>query len=149
MQRTLIVAYGNPLRCDDGIGWHAADLLRKRLPQSQARILCLHQLTPEVAEAASHADTVIFIDATCHGEPGQIVVSTLPQPAVAPPCSHHSSPENLIALCRRLYGHCPRAYTVSIGGACFDHGDELSCAVTNTLAAIVGTVNDLIAACIR
>ena len=71
MPRVLIVAYGNPLRSDDGVGWVVAEELRRRLASPEVEVLQLQQLLPEVAESLSRADTVIFVDASCDGEPGE------------------------------------------------------------------------------
>ena len=35
MGRVLIIGYGNPLRGDDGFGWHAAERLRETAPGSR------------------------------------------------------------------------------------------------------------------
>ena len=59
----LIVAYGNPLRSDDGLAWRVADALEGKFSSLQVEILRLHQLTPELAESVSHVDAVIFVDA--------------------------------------------------------------------------------------
>ena len=144
MPRILIVAYGNPLRCDDGIGWHAAELLRRELTPSLARIICTHQLAPELAEAACHADIVIFVDAACDQEPGRIACSKIRPDPEAASFSHQLSPEQVIALCQQLYAHCPRCYTVSVVGEFFDHGDTLSATLANSLPRLVETVKELI-----
>ena len=47
----LVVGYGNSLRGDDGIGWHAARLLTDDPRLTGARVLTHHQLAPELAEA--------------------------------------------------------------------------------------------------
>src|SRR5580692_9704194 len=65
MPRVLLVAYGNPLRSDDGVAWHAADLLSRKIPESEVEILCLHQLGPELAETVRHFELVLFLDASC------------------------------------------------------------------------------------
>ena len=70
MPRVLIIAYGNPLRSDDGVGWIVAEELRRRLASPEVEVLQLQQLLPEVAESVSRAETVIFVDASCDGEPG-------------------------------------------------------------------------------
>ena len=67
MARVLIVAYGNPMRSDDGIAWRAADALAPKVSESDVEILRLHQLTPELADAVRNFGTVIFVDAgRCH-----------------------------------------------------------------------------------
>ena len=123
-ENVLIIAYGNPLRCDDGIAWRAAEEIGRFLPE--ARLLCVQQLTPELAEPASQASMVIFFDASLTGEPGAVVC----QPIVAEPgelrFSHHLTPPQILALGDRLYSATPRAFLLSINGANFDHGGNIS-----------------------
>jgi hydrogenase maturation protease len=64
MTRALIIGYGCPLRGDDAFGWHAAHRLLKLAGNDSVQVLATHQLTPELAEPISHADLVIFIDAS-------------------------------------------------------------------------------------
>ena len=54
MERILAIAYGHPLRSDDGIGCQAAAGLRRELP-SVERIMCIHQLTPGLADLEPHS----------------------------------------------------------------------------------------------
>jgi hypothetical protein len=80
MEHLLVIAYGNPLRCDDGIAWQAAEELKRELPDS-AEIIYVHQLTPELAENASRAHTVIFLDAARNGAAGHVSCQSVsPQP---------------------------------------------------------------------
>ena len=141
--RNLVIAYGNPLRSDDGIGWHAAELLRRELTPSQVEVVCVHQLVPELAEAASRADMVIFIDAACNGTRGEIVCAEVHPTAGMAGHSHQLSPEQVIALCQQLYRQCPCAFAVSVGGESFDHGEALSQTVANSLTRLVETVSEL------
>jgi len=75
MARLLILGYGNPLRGDDGVGWHAVHRLRERSAELDADVMSCHQLTPELAEAVSRAERVIFIDARVGPTPGTVEVS--------------------------------------------------------------------------
>ena len=59
MARSLIIGYGNPLRSDDGFGWHATQKLTIQLHYADVEIITRHQLTPELAETASHFHLVI------------------------------------------------------------------------------------------
>lgn len=143
--RILIVAYGNPLRSDDGAGWHAAEILRRELESSRTWISWVHQLTPELSEAASRADAVIFIDTACNGTPGQIACTQVePEPEVCG-TSHRLSPGQILALCSELYAATPRGFTVSIAGQFFDHGDALSAAVQQAMPRLIETVKELMA----
>ena len=58
---TLIVGYGNDLRSDDGAGVIVARKVAVLWPQ--ARVIVVHQLTPELAEDIAMAGKVIFVDA--------------------------------------------------------------------------------------
>ena len=150
MPRILIVAYGNPLRSDDGVAWRAADALEARLPKSDVEILRLHQLGPELAEIASHSECLIFIDAASEPSslPGEIRVEQVRREAIDPQAasrfSHALSPEVVMALAKSLYGAGPEAFLVTVTGGTFEHGESLSPAVqaalpvvTERIAAIV------------
>lgn len=140
--RVLVIAYGNPLRCDDGIAWQAAEDIKRKLPS--LAIVCVHQLTPELAEEAARADTVIFIDATREGEVGKVSCRAVSADATQAYSSHNLAPAQLLAFCTQLYGTRPRAFLISISGEHFDHGEVLSRAASNSLPQIVVMVNKLL-----
>jgi hydrogenase maturation protease len=140
--RVLVLAYGNPLRSDDGVAWQVADVLRGRC--ASARIVSSHQLTPEFAETAAEADCVLFIDAAQDGEPGHILCTPVDSKVDQVQSSHWLTPAQLIALCRQLYGHAPRAVTISIAGACFDHGETLSETITAALPELIDRAEILV-----
>lgn len=133
--RILIIAYGNPLRSDDGAAWHAAELLREECPS--ARIVSAHQLTPEFAEMAAESDGVLFLDAAQTGEPGAITCAEIDPQSDCSLGSHRLTPAQVLALCRQLYGATPHAMTVTIAGESFDHGDRLSETIRAALPALV------------
>ncbi|HKF03675.1 MAG TPA: hydrogenase maturation protease [Candidatus Sulfotelmatobacter sp.] len=147
--RILIVAYGNPLRSDDGVAWRAADLLAQKFSESKAEILCLHQLAPELSETASHFATVIFIDAAAVEDktvPGQIHLQEIAPQARADPSrfTHAISPETVLALAAALYGAKPQAFLVTVTAASFDHGDALSPSVEAALPTVVSEIERLV-----
>ena len=143
MPRVLIVAYGNPLRSDDAVGWMVADDLRQRLSSPEVEILQLTQLLPEVAEPLSNANTVIFVDASCEGEPGELHCRTVTPPPAKTQFSHQLSPAALLALASQLYGATPQAFCVTLTGQCFEHGEELSESVVSRLPALAIKVEGL------
>ena len=144
MARAFIIGYGNPLRGDDSLGWHAARLLAGLAPVHGAEVLTRHQLMPELAEPVSEAATVIFVDAASEGAPGLLRWRRVePQPGPAS-FTHHLSPEALLGMAMELYGRCPRAFAVSIAGGDFTCGEELSPAVRAALPALVGLVEKLL-----
>jgi len=73
MKSPLIIAYGNRLRQDDGLGWRAAELLAESLPSGAVRILESTQLTPELATELAGAPLVVFFDAALNLEPGATI----------------------------------------------------------------------------
>jgi hydrogenase maturation protease len=149
MATILILAYGNPLRSDDGVAWRAAEELARTLPPAQAEIRCLHQLTPELADQASRSTTVIFLDARCAGEAGAISCIPVNAQFDEPPFSHHVTPQSLITLCGRLYAATPRAFVVSLSGQSFDFGESLSPAAEAALPQFVANVRKLLEDLVR
>jgi hydrogenase maturation protease len=138
----LILAYGNPLRCDDGLGWHAARQLTDQLTVDNQVLTC-HQLAPELAEDISGADAVFFIDASREGEPGELTCQPVRPSNDNVGFSHDCSPQVLLALCDQLYGACPPAYAVSVCGQSFHHGESLSPCVAATLPRLTTVITEM------
>jgi hydrogenase maturation protease len=136
--RILIIAYGNSLRSDDGVAWHAAQSLQEKLPF--ASVVSVHQLTPELAEMAAGAEGVLFLDAAQCGEVGDIFCEPVRPETDGSQSSHWLSPAQVMALCQQLYGASPRALAVSIAGECFDHGDTLSGPLRNALPKLIDKI---------
>jgi hydrogenase maturation protease len=142
----LVIGYGNSLRSDDGIGWHAAARLAGDTRLGGAVVLQRHQLTPELALDVSGASLVIFVDAVDGDEAGSITVRRLDQPAATGSAwSHHLEPASLLALARDLYGTSPEAFGVSVGTATLDVGDRLSPPLERALAGVVDAVAGIVA----
>ena len=136
----LIVGYGNPLRSDDGIGWHAARLLATDPRLDGARVLAQHQLAPELAEDVSQASLVVLLDAA-EGDPGSVSVRQIePRPATPATWSHHLDPETLAGLAQTLYGAVPPIVLVSVAAATFAEDDGLSSTLQQALPGVVETV---------
>src|SRR5208283_5436391 len=73
MVRILIVGFGNPLRSDDGVGWQVAERLRDELARADVQVVARQQLTPEIADLASRAERVLFVDAARSGKAGSLL----------------------------------------------------------------------------
>ena len=126
MARVLIIGYGNPLRSDDGLGWYAADQLFRTSASRDVEVLPCHQLTPDLAEPVSHADTVMFLDSTHEGTPGELRCREIQAAEGTPSFSHHLSPQVVLGLSRDLYGAFPHAWLLTVCGKCFEPGESLS-----------------------
>jgi hydrogenase maturation protease len=142
----LVLGYGNPLRGDDGIGWHAAQVLADTFKAGDVTVLACQELTPDLAEPASRAERVIFIDASVEDEPGCISRQSL-QPIHEDSNSfpHDMDPETLLGRVRELYNASPEAVLMTIGAETFDYCDDLSPAVSRGLPDLLQCIRDEIA----
>jgi len=153
MPRIVIVAYGNPLRSDDGLAWRAAEQLEKKVFQPDVEMFKLHQLTPEVAETCRRFQCAIFVDAASQadvgtGNAGEIRVREINslRDSANPPTrfSHALSPDAILAMTAQLYGANPRTFLVTMTGDNFGHGESLSPAVTVALPLLVDRIQALV-----
>ena len=130
----LIIAYGNPLRGDDSVGWHAAERLYQKHFEPSVHIITCHQLTPELVEDLFGAELVIFIDASAVDPPGSIVCRTKLYDCNDPRIvTHNLTPDRLICFARKQFGVTPRAMIYTVGGASFGFDERLSAPVERAL----------------
>jgi hydrogenase maturation protease len=139
MARVLIVACGNPLRCDDGLAWRAVEGLHRRLVQD-VEIIAQHQLTPELALPVSQAARVLFLDAASHGQPGELSCEPVLLIQASGAFTHNVSPASILSLCQELYDKAPQAYVISLRGEWFDYGETISATVEAALPSFVDLV---------
>lgn len=136
----LVICCGNTLRGDDGVGARVAAELAQEIA-----VLDVVQLQAEHADAIREHERIVFVDATREGAPGDVRWQTLDPVEPQSAFTHHVEPRELLALARTLYGACPAALQVTIGGARFELYEGLSPEV----AAAVPRVVRLIAGWIR
>ncbi len=123
----LIIGYGNPLRSDDGIGWHTARALIGHWPADQVRVETSHQLLPEMADWLSEAEYVFFVDASWDTRPGVIRARPVSaQEGKKSTMTHQFTPQGLLADAASLYQKTPKAVLVTLGAESFEHGESLS-----------------------
>jgi len=144
MARVLVLGYGNPLLCDDGLGWQVAVQLFRANASPDVEVLPCHQLTPELAEPVSRAEVVLFVDCRRDGNPGEFYCEELCPESAPVAFTHHLSPTALLDLSSELYGACPKAYLVSICGESFETGEALSPAVERRLPELKARLHHLI-----
>jgi Ni,Fe-hydrogenase maturation factor len=88
----LLIGIGNPLRGDDGVGWHLVG----------ERGLCRHQLTPELIPSLATADRVLFVDAWM-APPGAVPeLRAVPAAVGWQGETHRIDPSALLGLARVL-----------------------------------------------
>ncbi len=131
--RFLVLACGNPLRQDDGAAWEVARRatdVRQSWGVALEVVTCMQYL-PELAEALSQAEGVVFIDASVNVRPGTARLNQVEsEPAGAAALTHHLGPAELMSLAQSLYGSAPAwAYLVEIGAAEFGLSETVSARV--------------------
>ena len=122
----LLLACGNTLRQDDGVGLRIALAAEKSFPSSQLRVIAAQQLTPEMAADLANTDLAIFVDACVDDEPGSIRVSAV-APGAEPLQTHRLDPPALLALAQALWGPAPaQSFILTIGAGHLGYGEDLS-----------------------
>jgi len=144
MADVLVIGVGNPLRGDDGLGWHAIRELRATLPGGIAELIACHQLTPELAEPVARARRVIFIDAALGEEPGAVNVQPVDPGSLAPVTfSHQLDPPALMQYAKQLYESQPEAWTISVNSKACGYSETLSDVVRSSWGTVLNLLRDL------
>ncbi len=145
--RKLVLACGNTMRQDDGVAWHIAAALEQAAFLPEGAIVATHQFLPEHCELISHADSVAFVDCSAVAAPGQVQsVPVFPAPQLPRILTHHLDPAALLRMTLDLYGRVPiKAVAVTVGGAHFDLGDDLSSIVRAAIPAALEAVRNVLA----
>ena len=144
MDRLLIVGFGNVLRSDDGLGWRVADALARQNTRKDVRIVTTQQLMPEMAELASRAEQILFIDAARDGQPGNVACEELVPTESPVRHSHELSPAAVLRLAKDLYGRCPPAELFTITGESFETGDTMSAPVVAAIPGLMAKIKEII-----
>lgn len=120
----LVIGYGNPVRCDDGVGAKVAEAVEE-LHLPDVRTLICHQLSPEHAEPIARARMVVFVDAAVDA-PGEVQMRKLEPNESSQLMAHAADPGTMLALARDVFGHCPEAWWLTIPALELGFGEELS-----------------------
>jgi len=119
----LVIGIGNPTRGDDAVGPAVAEAVTLRWP-GRARVLDVHQLTPELVQSVAEAGRVVFVDADTAATK---VMAVKIRPVVpCAPASHRLDPEGLLALADQLFAASPDAWLVSVPAMHLEFGIGLS-----------------------
>jgi hydrogenase maturation protease len=145
--RCLILACGNTLRSDDGVGpWLAEWAEEKFAAETGVRVLSHQQWTPDLAQDIAHANAVLFIDCSVDSTPGSVEIAAV-EPAASPQgfATHHQGAPQLLALARELYGSLPaNAQLLTIGAGSTELGESFSDAVLDALPKACRLLEDTI-----
>jgi len=131
------------------VALRVADGLEEKFSGGDVEIVRPQQLGPELAEAASRSRLVIFVDAAAQsGEPGEIQIQELSASSSemrVPAFGHAIPPVAVMGLARQLYGASPKAYSATIIGKNFEHGELLSSVVNAAVPLMAERIRELIA----
>jgi hydrogenase maturation protease len=134
--RCLILACGNTLRGDDGVGLWLAEWAERRFAEHDGvRVIARQQWTPELAEDVARVESVLFIDCSVDSPPGSVRLTAV-EPAAAGQgiATHHSGAAGLLALARDYYSSLPKtAQLLTIGAGSTELGEVFSDAVQAAL----------------
>src|ERR1035441_2034780 len=134
--RCLILACGNTMRGDDGVGlWLVQWAERGFADEPGVRVIADHQWTPELAEDVARAQSVLFIDCSLDTAPGSLHLTPL-EPAAAGQGinTHHQNAAELLALANELYHSLPsNPQLLIIGAGSTELGEAFSVAVSAAL----------------
>ncbi len=143
----LIIGYGNILREDDGAGFHLAATLATNISPRLARILAVHQLTPELTLelAKKDVDRVLFIDAR-RGQDRPLLMYQLEPLATVGSCGHQLTADLLLHMTHSLYSPSLKGWLLTLSAQRMGVGDTLS-EVTQSAMSLAGTmIKKLVAA---
>lgn len=124
--RTLVLAWGNPGRRDDGLGPAFAARI-ERMGLTGVIVESDYQLQVEHATALADCDRVVFVDASRNGTEPFFLQRIEPTPNAIRHTSHEMSPAAILALGEELCGAHPEGWLLGIRGYDFDEfGEDLS-----------------------
>jgi hydrogenase maturation protease len=127
--RLLILACGNTLRSDDGVGpWLAQWAEEKFNEAPKVCAISRQQWTPDLAEEIAQSNCVLFIDCSVESEAGSIGLREVkPSPPAKGLSTHHQGAAELLALAQQLYGSLPsEALLLTIGAGSIELGETFS-----------------------
>ncbi|MGB6131790.1 MAG: hydrogenase maturation protease [Acidobacteriaceae bacterium] len=132
----VLLACGNSLRQDDGVGLRIAEAAEQLFPASRLRIVAAQQFTPEMAVQLAEAKLAIFVDACLTDEPGAIRISRVAAQQSARGSgaaeagleeTHRLDPPALLALAKALCGRTPaQAFAITIGVESLGYGEQMT-----------------------
>lgn len=122
----LVIGYGNPDRCDDGLGPAlAARLAELNIPG--VRVDTEFQLNPEAAATVAEHEVAIFIDACLCAPPPFFLRKLEPRANTVEFTTHALAPEGVLGIAHDVYGAPTRGYALAVRGYHFDDfGEELT-----------------------
>jgi hydrogenase maturation protease len=143
--RCLILACGNTLRGDDGVGpWLASWAEERFRDEPGVRVISRQQWTLELAEEIARAESVLFVDCSVAVAPGSVsVVEVQPATVTESFNTHQQGASELLALAQDLYSSLPRsAFLLTVGAGSLELGETFSAAVQDAIPLACAKVEE-------
>ncbi len=141
--RCLILACGNTLRGDDGVGLRLAEWAEQRFEANEdVRVVARQQWTPDLAEEIAAAESVLFIDSSIKSVPGCVsLIAVEPSANHNGSATHHLDANELLSLAREIFGsHSAHSMLLTIGAGSTELGESLSDPVEAALPRAQGVL---------
>ena len=144
--RCLILACGNTLRGDDGIGPWLAQWAEERFGgEAGVRVVASQQWTLELVDEVARAASVLFIDCSAEADPGAVGVVEVEAGSAEGVGTHHLGAAELMAVARDLYGSLPRAaFLLTVGAGSLELGEEFSQPVQDAIPLACAKVDEMV-----
>lgn len=145
--RCLILACGNTLRSDDGIGPWLAQWAEEKFRDDHAIcVIARQQWTPDLAEDIAKVESVLFLDCSVASAPGSVIINKVqPSAPAAGLATHHLDAPELLALAGELYDSLPRrAQLLTIGAGSTELGEEFSEPVLRAIPQACSLLEDAV-----
>ena len=140
--RVLVIGFGNPGRCDDGIGPALAERLQS-LNLDGVRVESAYQLNVEDAELVAQHDVVLFADACLCADPPFTVRAVEPRAGTLEFTTHSQAPEGILGLAHDVFGATTKGFALGIRGYDFhDFGEKLSREASDNVDAAIAFVKE-------
>ena len=146
--RVVVICIGSPMRGDDGVGRAVASELKAHrcFSARSLDVVFAHQLTPELALPLSRATVAIFVDAAADRPPGKVDcrrVTAGGRNASYSLC-HYQSIGTVLAFAYHLFGSVPECWTITVGGAQWGYGTELSPPVRAAVSKVLHDIDSIL-----
>jgi hydrogenase maturation protease len=147
---TLVFAWGNPGRGDDGLGpeflARVAALLDESIHGAVVELLADFQLQPEHVTDICHRDLVLFVDASVACAP-PFSFARIAVRRDSSFTSHAMSPGALLAAFEQVYARAaPPCYALAIRGHRFELGEGIGATALRNLDAALAFARTLLEA---
>jgi len=127
--RCLVLACGNTLRSDDGVGPKLAEWAAERFQKNEdVRVVARQQWTPDLAKDIAEADSVLFVDSSLNSIPGRVSLAAVASNrGNGDAATHHLEAHELLGLTRSLYGSiADHAMLLTVGAGSTELGETFS-----------------------